>query len=138
MVAVALDSEVITTLRECLQRGFDVSNVEARFGYGETNFGHGCFGLRLASIRLEKDSRGHFAVQSRIFNGLLRLGIQPGCVRVALTTNVRRDRAFEFRLALLLEDGGTEHCVVEGRSAESDERVFVRSLETLLICARHP
>ena len=77
-------------------------------------------------------------MQTRVLYGLLRLRIEPGGVRIALAANIRRDGAFKFRLAQLLEHRGAEHRVVERRGSQSDQSVFVRAFEAVLVSARNP
>src|SRR2546425_4581505 len=68
-------------------------------------------------------------MEASVLDGLLRLRIEPGGMRIALAANIRRDGAFKFRLAQLLEDRGAEHRVVKRRGSGSNQRVFVRAFE---------
>ena len=137
-VAVALDREVVAGLRERLQGGLDVADVEARLGDGEADFGLGGFALGLAAVGLEEDGGGDFAVEASVFDGVLGFGIEPGGVGAFLAADVSRDRAFELGLAQLLEDGRAEHGVFERGGTQADEGVFVAAFEALLVRVGDP
>ena len=105
MVTIALDREVIATVSERLQRGFDVADVKARLGHGKTDFRHRGFGLGLPAVRLEKDGGGHLAMKPCIFDGSLGFSVQPCCVRIALAANIRCHRAFQLGFPQLFKSG---------------------------------
>ena len=137
-VAVALDREVVGCLRQRLQGGLDVADVEARLGDGEADFGLGGFALGLAAVGLEEDGGGDFAVEAGVFDGVLGLGVEPGGVGAFPAADVGRDRAFELGLAQLLKDGRAEHGIFEGGGTQADEGVFMTAFEALLVRLGHP
>ena len=57
---------------------------------------------------------------------------------VFLAADVGRDGAFELGLAQLLENGGAEHGIFQGRGAQADQGVFVAAFEALLVRLGHP
>ena len=137
-VAIALDREVVGCLGEGLQGGLDVADVEARLGDREADLRLGGLALGLAAVGLEQDGGGDFAVQARGLDCVGCLGVEAGGVGLLLAADVCGDSAFELGLAKLLEHGGAEHGILQGRGAKADQWVFVAAFEALLVRLSHP